>query len=179
MYKVQGESKVGKKSIKENKNPYQITREKLELTREEASERLVYLTSDRIERIENEKTRPTPDDVIAMADGYKAPVLCSYYCAKQCPIGERYSYEIEEKPLSQIVLEMLDSFNKLRQKQDNLVAITVDGKIEDGEIEDFVLIEKELHKVSVAVKELELWSEQMQLDGKINVEKYNRIKNKK
>ena len=52
---------MARRSTKENKNIYQTTREHLELTREEASEKLVTMSPERIEKIENERTSPHPD----------------------------------------------------------------------------------------------------------------------
>ena len=74
-------------STKENKNIYQQIREDLQLSREAASELLQFIGPDRIEKIENEKSTAHPDEVLLMADKYKGPELCNYYCANQCPIG--------------------------------------------------------------------------------------------
>ena len=57
---------MGKKSVKKNKNIYQICREGLELTREKASELLETISADRIEKIESGKSLPRPDEVIRM-----------------------------------------------------------------------------------------------------------------
>ena len=76
-------------STKQNKNIYHTTREALGLTRESASELLEHMTSERIEKIENERTTPRPDEVLLMAEGYKAPTLCNHYCYNQCPIGKQ------------------------------------------------------------------------------------------
>ena len=54
-------------STKENKNIYFRSREERGLTREEASELLNGLTADRIEKIENERSLPHPDEVLMMA----------------------------------------------------------------------------------------------------------------
>ena len=59
---------MGRKSTKENKNIYQISRENSGLTRESAAEQLEFISSDRIEKIENEKSYPHPDEILAMAD---------------------------------------------------------------------------------------------------------------
>lgn len=79
---------MARKSTRENKNIYQRTRESLDLTREEASDLLVTMAPERIEKIENERTMPHPDEVLLMSDKYKQPTLCNYYCANQCPIGQ-------------------------------------------------------------------------------------------
>ena len=81
---------MGRVSTKENKTIYQNLREELDLSREKASELLEGITPERLERIENEKTVPHPEEVLLMSDKYKAPDLCNYYCANECPIGEQY-----------------------------------------------------------------------------------------
>lgn len=72
-------------STKANKNIYQRIREALHLTRESASDLLESLPPERIEKIENERSLPHPDEVLVMAEKYKQPSLCNYYCANQCP----------------------------------------------------------------------------------------------
>ena len=159
-------------STKENKTPYQTTREGLKLTRETASELLETISPERIEKIENDRTLPHPDEVLAMARKYKQPSLCNYYCANQCPIGQQYVPEIKVKDLSQIILEMLASLNSMQKEKDRLIEITVDGKISGDELADFVAIQQQLEKISVAVETLQLWSERMLANGAIDREKY-------
>lgn len=163
-------------SVKANKNIYHITRENLELTREKASELLKGLPPERIEKIENERFIPHPEDILAMAKGYKAPHLCNYYCSNQCPIGQEYVPEIKVKDLSQIVLEMLAYLNSMNQKKERLVEITYDGKIDKDEIDDFIYIQRELENISVAVEALQLWSERMLAIGAIDKDEYERCK---
>ena len=164
---------MGRNSVKENKNIYQLTRESLGLSREKASDLLETIPPERIEKIENEKVVPYPEDILTMAEKYKSPDLCNYYCSKQCPIGRHYVPEIKIKDLSQIVLEMLASLNSMNQKKDRLIEITADGQIVSEEIADFVHIQKELEHISVTVETLQLWVEKMLATGKIDSEKYN------
>ena len=167
---------MARKSTKENKNIYQLTREGLELTREAASELLETMSPERIEKIENERTNPHPDEVLLMSDKYKQPTLCNYYCANQCPIGAQYVPEVKIKDLSQIVLETLASLNAMQKKKDRLIEITVDGKISGDELADFVFIQQELEKISIAVETLQLWCEQMLDTGDIDPEQYSAYK---
>lgn len=168
---------MGRISKKENKNIYQVRREELGLSREKASELLGALPPERIEKIESEKSLPHPDEVLMMAEGYKMPNLCNYYCANECPIGRQYVPEIKIKDLSQIVLEMLASLNAMQRKQERLIEITADGLIEEDEIKDFVQIQEELEKISITVETLQLWSEQMLANNVIDMDAYNRYKN--
>ena len=158
---------MGRKSTKENKNIYQTSREAIELTREAAAEQLQFISSDRIEKIENEKSLPHPDEILAMADCYKNPALCNYYCSHECPIGQEYVPEVKSKELSQITLEMLASLNSLDKQKARLVEITVDGIISEDEMEDFKKIQEQLEYISMAIDSLQLWVEKAIMDGKI------------
>ena len=167
---------MGRVSVKENKNVYQLRREELGLSREKASELLETMPPERIEKIESEKSLPHPDEVLLMSEAYKMPNLCNHYCANECPIGKQYVPEIKIKDLSQIVLEMLASLNSMNRKQERLIEITADGRIEGDEIKDFIHIQEELEKISITVETLQLWSEQMLADGTIDIEAYNAYK---
>lgn len=167
---------MGKKSTKENKNIYQLNRERLELTREKASELLESVTSDRIEKIESGKSLPHPDEVLAMAKCYQNPLLCNYFCSEECPIGRQYVPKVESKMLSQIVLEMLASLNSIDKKKNRLIEITADGEVSDDELKDFVAIQEELEQISLTVESLQLWAETMMIKGEINSDKINKLR---
>ena len=167
---------MARKSTKENKNIYQRTRENLGLTREEAADLLVTMSPERIEKIESERSMPHPDEVLLMSDQYKLPSLCNHYCANQCPIGQQYVPEIKVKDLSQIVLETIASLNAMQTKKNRFIEITVDGQITGDELADFVYIQEELEKISVAVETLQLWCERMLDTGVIDREKYEAVK---
>ena len=162
---------MGKKSIKKDKNIYQLSREELELTRESASERMGCISADRIEKIESEKSLAHPDEVMVMAEAYKKPNLCNYFCSHECPIGREYVPEIQPKDLSQIVLEMLASLNTIDKHRDRLIEITADGKIGKDEMTDFQKIQEQLSKISLSVESLRLWVEDTIANGKITSEK--------
>ena len=165
-----------KKSKK--KNVYLQRRTELNLSREKASELLESIPPERIERIENEKVNIHPDEVLIIAEKYKMPSLCNNYCANDCPIGQQYVPEIKINNLSQIVIEMVVGLNKVQANRDRLMEITVDGKITDDELEEFVSIQKELKKISIAIDTLKLWTEEMVMSGKINMKKYNELMEK-
>ena len=159
---------MGRKSTKENKNIYQTSREEAGFTRDAAAEALEFISSDRIEKIESEKSLPHPDEILAMADCYKNPTLCNYYCSHECPIGQEYVPEVKLKDLSQITLEMLASLNTLEKEKNRLIEITVDGIISEDEKEDFERIQTQLAQISLAVDSLQLWVQKAVVDGKIS-----------
>lgn len=168
---------MGKRSTKENKNIYQLYREEAELTREKASEQMEYISADRIEKIESEKSYPHPDEILVMADCYKKPNLCNYYCSHECPIGKEFVPEVRLKDLSQIVLEMLASLNAIDKDKNRLIEITADGKLTADEYRDFASIENQLNKISLSADALKLWLQQTIMDGKIDREELDKARN--
>ena len=159
---------MGRASLKENKNIYQICREECGLTRAQAAEKLVWISDSRIEKIESDKSRATPEEVLAMAKVYKKPELSNWFCSHECEIGKKYVPEITEKSLSEIVLETLALINKLEREKDRLIEITSDGIIHDDEIKDFVMINNQLKHISMNVDSLKLWFDETIEEGRVN-----------
>lgn len=169
---------MGRVSTRKSKTVYQLSREKLGYSREKASQVLGWISPERIEKIESEKSTPRSDEVLEMSIGYKDPNLCNLYCARECPIGQQYVPEIKVKDLSQIVLEMLASLNAIHKKQERLIEITADGQVTGDELKDFIHIQEELEKISITVETLQLWAEQMLANGAIDIDAYNAAKDK-
>ncbi|MBQ3898995.1 MAG: helix-turn-helix transcriptional regulator [Lachnospiraceae bacterium] len=158
---------MGKKSVRENKNEYQKARENLNLTREAASEIMKYVSDDRIEKIESEKSLPHPDEIMLMAKAYKAPHLCNYFCSHECPIGQENVPELEYKSLAEITLAMLSSLNSMDKYKNRLIEITSNGRVDDDEVEDFETIREKLEQISVMTQSLKLWVDKAIADGKM------------
>ena len=150
---------MGRKSTREKKTIYQQLREEDSLTREKAAELLEFISEDRLERIENEKSQPAPEDVIRMAQVYNAPELCNYYCSHQCPIGQKYVPPVEMTELPAIILETVASLNTVYPLTNRLIEISRDGKITEDEVPDFSNIQENLKKGSRAIEALQLWVE--------------------
>ncbi len=158
---------MGKRSVKENKNEYQLAREAQDLTREAASELMQYVSDDRIEKIESDKSLPHPDEILLMAKAYKAPHLCNYFCTHECPIGKENVPELEYKSLAEITLAMLSSLNTMEQYKNRLIEITSNGHVDEDEVEDFEKIRAQLEQISVMTQSLKLWVDKAIADGKM------------
>ena len=87
--------------------------------------------------------------------------------------------EIKIKDLSQIVLETIASLNSMQRQKERLIEITVDGHISGDELADFVHIQEELEKISIAVETLQLWCERMLDNGAIDQAQYEAYKKSK
>ena len=160
---------------------YKETRKSLGLTRDDVCDKAQSLGKpiqpERLERIENKKFPITPEEVLILSEIYSEPTLWNYYCTHECPIGKDYVRPIKIKDLAQIVLEMLSSLNSMKKSQERLIEITADGIIDDNELKDFIFIQNELCRISDTVQTLQVWVNKMLADGKINLDKYNELKN--
>ena len=169
---------MGKQSTREHKTIYQVFREAQGLTREKASEKMEGISASRIEKIEYELQEPTPYDIVQMADCYKRPDLCNYFCSHRCEIGDRYVPEIEISELSNIILETIASLNEINPLTGRLIQIARDGKISDDEIKDFAFISKKLDEVSLAIDALNLWVDKTASENNLNINLLNDEKEK-
>ena len=132
------------------------------------------ITSDRIAKLENGSVHVQPEDVVLMAECYRAPELCNYYCTHECAIGEKTVEEIEMKSLSQIAIETLNSLNKMTRLKDRLLEIVEDGRVRPNESDDFLIIKSTLDKISASVNALQLWVDGQIADGKLDKKIFGR-----
>lgn len=131
---------------------------------------MIGVSASRIEKIEYELQEPTPYDIIQMADCYKRPDLCNYYCSHKCNIGDRYVPEVEISELPNIILETIASLNEINPLTSRLIQIARDGKITDDEIKDFAFINKKLDEVSLAIYALNLWIDKTASKNNLNID---------
>lgn len=151
---------MGRKSTKENKSVWQITREELGLTREKAGELIPGFSPERIEKIENGRTQIQPEDALLLAEYYRAPSLLNYYCCNECPIGEAHAVRAESKDLAQIAVETLNAVNQMNRIKDRLLEIAEDGRVRKDEYEDFMKIKAVLDRIAQSVSNLQLWMDE-------------------
>ena len=159
---------MGKRSVRENKNIYQLSRDGRDMTREEASEALVFLSPERIEKIESGKSAPHPDEVLAMERAYRNPELSNWFCTHECPIGMKYEQEVRLQSLAQVTVETLAALNAMDEEKNRLIAISVDGRVGDAEREDFDRILGKLGALDRAIRSMQIWLEHARQTGKID-----------
>lgn len=169
---------MGRKSTRENKNIYQLSRENVNYTREVAAEKMGFVSEDRIEKIESEKTHPHPEEILAMAQAYKNPSLCNYFCSHECMIGQKQVPEVPLKELQAITLQLLSTLNNLVKEKDRLIEITVDGEITEDEVSDYLKIQKQLNNMSLAIESMRLWIDHKIADGNLDKELASEIRGK-
>jgi transcriptional regulator with XRE-family HTH domain len=159
---------MGRRSIKENKNVYQQSREEKNLSREAAAELLAFVSADRIEKIESGKSAPHPDEVLAMEKGYENPELSNYYCTHECPIGMKYVPEAELKELPQLTVELLSALHAMDEEKNRLIDISVDGRVNDFERKQFDVILEKLSVLDRTIHGMRIWIEHALYTGKMD-----------
>lgn len=152
---------------------YRQLRSGMGWSREHAAEELG-MSDDKLERIENGRQIPNPQDVLIMSDVYRAPELCNYYCHNECEIGRLYVPEIPDRDLPEIILRLLKSLYEAGDLNEILVRITADGIIEDDEIESMVAIQETLEHLSIMIESLQLCIERKVDNGEISKDLYEK-----
>ncbi len=126
-------------------------------SREGAAEELG-IDRTRLARIELGSTVPYQEEVLLMADMYRAPELRGKYCSEMCPLGKNMP-KITDKDLDRLSLEALSSFRKINEAKELLLDITADGIIEEGEKEDLKKIVETLDELNEITSNLKVWIE--------------------
>lgn len=126
-------------------------------SREGAAEELG-IDRTRLARIELGSTVPYQEEVLLMADMYRAPELRGKYCSEMCPLGKNMP-KITDKDLDRLSLEALSSFRKINEAKELLLDITADGIIQEGEKEDLKKIVETLDELNEITSNLKVWIE--------------------
>ena len=156
-------------------NRYKEMRRSLELSREAAADELG-MSDDKLERIENGKQLPTPQDVLRMSDVYKAPELCNYFCHSDCEVGQLYVPEVTAAELPSIILGLLSSVNRFENMEKSIIRITADGDIENDKIPELLEIQQTLEQLSIMIEALQLCLEKKLDKGEIDKEAYDKAR---
>lgn len=159
---------MGKRSTKKDKSMYQRSREDCGLTREAASEQLVFLSPERIEKIESGKSPAHPDEVLAMEECYHDPELCNWFCTHECPIGAKYVPEARLESLAQVTVETLAAINAMENEQKTLLSIAVDNRVNGFEREEFDRIYEKLTALDRSLQSMRIWLEHARQSGKLD-----------
>ena len=156
---------------KESATLYLTKRKELGWSRESAAEKLG-ISDDKLERIENEKQLPNPQDVLIMSKVYHAPELCNYYCSRDCEIGQLYVPKVPEAELPGIILQLMASIYEVEDIRKLLLRITADNIIDDDEVENLAYAQYTLEQLSIMIEALQLCVERRIDKGEISRDLY-------
>lgn len=114
------------------------------------------LDRTRIAYMELGTITPYPEEILILADTYNAPELANHYCSHLCPLGKMTVEPLELKELEAATLQLLASLRDIPEITNELVDITEDGVIDDGEKATMEEILDKLRKAARKINTLEL-----------------------
>lgn len=126
-------------------------------SRENAAD-IMGIDRGRLYRIETGIADPYPEEIVLMADLYKAPELPNWYCREKCPLGDGVPV-VGDASLDRLTVRAIASLSKIKQIKKDLVAITADGVISEDErpvLDDIIRDLDELNEIN---QNLKVWRE--------------------
>lgn len=128
-------------------------------SREGAAEALG-MSKDALAKYELDLCKTVPvESVVLMADLYHTPELLNYYCANECPIGRGRIFEVEDKPVEQITLQMISLLRGVDEVKNTLIDIASDGSIDEPDKPKLYDVIEWLDRMIRSVNELKLYAE--------------------
>lgn len=112
----------------------------------------------RLARIEAGIVQPNTEDILMMAGAYNAPELKPLYCNQMCPLGENLPDFCSDN-LDRITIRAMCSMRKIKSVKSDLLEITEDGTITEGEKPELRRIIKELDELTAITQSLKVWAE--------------------
>lgn len=99
-----------------------------------------------------------PDNILRMADLYRAPELKNLYCREMCPLGGDVPV-LELDDLDRITVKAMASLRKAAQTKELLLDITEDGVISEDEKPSLKRVLETLDEISAIAQSLKAWTE--------------------
>lgn len=99
-----------------------------------------------------------PDNILRMADLYRAPELKNLYCREMCPLGGDVPV-LELEDLDRITVRAMASLRKVAEMKESLLDITLDGVITEDEKPELRKILATLDEISAIAQSLKVWTE--------------------
>lgn len=119
---------------------YEAAKSNERLSSREGAAEEIGIDRTRLARIELGSTIPYQEEVLLMADCYKAPELKGNYCREMCPLGKNMP-KIENAGLDRISLRMLSSLKKINeakeQTQRHMLRLSMTGTSPAKEIKEY------------------------------------------
>lgn len=140
--------------MSKNSSVYKSIREK-NVQSQEAVANGTGISRDKIGSFERNEKMPDPDEIVALSKHYNSKRLCRWYCYDECPVGKEIGLlpvdALEEERLDTTMLVIINSLNKLKNVNiERIVEISVDGKIDGNELEDYENLKSSLASLAQA-----------------------------
>ena len=136
--------------VKVNENIYQSAREGAGITQEMAAE-LFGISVESVRAYECGKRIPPDPVVIRMIEVYHSDYLGYQHLKYKTKVGNLFLPEIQEMPLPNAVLHLVNQMYKCAKREEALIEISMDGKIMPEEEAQWRSINDELSRLCTAI----------------------------
>jgi transcriptional regulator with XRE-family HTH domain len=131
-------------------NIYQYARESAGFTQERAAE-LFDISVESIRAYETEKRIPPDRVVVQMIDKYHVSFLAYQHLKYKTGVGNMILPDITQQPLSNAALSLIYQMNQCLKEEEEIIRISMDGKITVDEKADWERIKNELFELCTAI----------------------------
>ena len=149
-------------------NVYKELRTRADLSQDDVSDDI---PRNALSSFENGNKTPSSEDIVCMSRAYKSKRLCHWYCAKECPVGKEIKLlqidPLKTEDFGQVMMTIHSAIRHLKNLNlDELIDISMDGKIEELEKETYMSIKESLADLARAYGAL-LRIEEDDIEGKV------------
>ena len=137
---------------------YEAAKSNERLSSREGAAEEIGIDRTRLARIELGSTIPYQEEVLLMADCYKAPELKGNYCREMCPLGKNMP-KIENSGLDRNIQRMLSSLKKINASKYSILDIPSDAITSQEEKRERKKIIQTLDEVNEITQNLKNWVE--------------------
>lgn len=148
---------MGRISVKTNKSIYQRVREEAGMTRKEASEKIGYMSENRLEKVENGKSSIEPAEILDLENCYGRYGMALDYCHEKCAIGRRYLIPAADESLETSVLKVLHLLEQLDRQKQRLIQIAICQNLDEDQEELLMEMTDLLKSLGALGLQIELW----------------------
>ncbi|MGN0489372.1 MAG: XRE family transcriptional regulator [Ruminococcus sp.] len=127
------------------------------LTSREGAAEEIGIERTRLARIELGSLTPYPEEVLLMADAYKAPELANHFCSHDCPLGKRTVAPAEIENIDRITVKMIAALSSAEKVQQSILEIVGDGEVTQAEKPTLQGINELLDQFASIAQEMRIW----------------------
>ncbi len=115
------------------------------------------MDKSRLARIELGSLNPYPEEVLLMADTYRAPELGNYFCSSVCPLGKNHVPACEVLQIDRLTVKILASLREANAIRGTMLDIVADGKVSSEEVPKLKEVMDDLDRIVQAAEEMRIW----------------------
>ena len=155
---------MGRRASKANKNIYYLARIEAasvepQFSSRDTASQCLGIERSRLARIELDRVQPYPEEILIMAQQYKAPYLCDDFCKNVCAIGVnrllgKKIRSMKQDSFERLSLRFISNAHSVEETSRRLVEISKDGQVTEEEYESFRNVLASMEELTESIREI-------------------------